>query len=189
VIKAIIFDFFGVICSDEYWNFVKEEKDAGGEFDQLSRKLNLGQISWKDFVAEVARDTHQEAGEVERMYIAQKIHPEIVTFIAKLQRRYKTALMTNANREQLVPIIDQAGLSKVFSEIFISSDYRLIKPDPKFFSLVLGKLQVEPHEAIFIDDISRYVVGAQNLGINAIWYNNFGQMKAELARFLTGSDN
>ncbi|MDB5160875.1 MAG: HAD-superfamily hydrolase, subfamily variant 3 [Candidatus Saccharibacteria bacterium] len=185
MIKAVIFDFFGVICSDEYWNFVKEDKNADGDFNKLSADLNLGHISWRDFVSEVAKDTGQDIAKVRQMYESQKVHPEMVAFIGKLHERYKTALISNASTEHLAPILEQGGLKKVFNEIIISSELGIAKPDPRIFQIALARLQVEPHEAVFIDDISRYIYAAKELGINTILYDNFGQMKTELVRLLT----
>jgi putative hydrolase of the HAD superfamily len=189
VIKAIIFDFFGVICSDEYWNFVKADKDADGEFNKLSEELNLGHLSWTEFVRQVAEDTGQDAGKVEQMYKAELVHPEMVVLIGKLHERYKTALLSNASTEQLAPLVEGAGLKKVFNEIIISSELGIAKPDPRIFKITLERLQVLPEEAVFIDDISRYIYAAKELGINTILYQNFGQMKTELMRLLAPDSN
>jgi epoxide hydrolase-like predicted phosphatase len=191
VIKAIIFDFFGVICSDEYWQFVKADKnDTDGQFNKLSNDLNLGNISWDDFVDEVARDTGQEEEQVRKMYGSQKINPDMVRLIGTLRKKYKTALLTNANKEQLHQIIQGIGLEKVFNEIIVSSDVGMVKPDERIFQLTLSKLQVDPQEAVFIDDISRYVYAAKDIGMSGIVYSDYGQMKAELMRLIApSSDN
>jgi epoxide hydrolase-like predicted phosphatase len=191
VIKAIIFDFFGVICSDEYWQFVKADKnDTDGQFNKLSNDLNLGNISWDDFVDEVARDTGQEEEQVRKMYGSQKINPDMVRLIGTLRKKYKTALLTNANKEQLHQIIQGIGLEKVFKEIIVSSDVGMVKPDERIFQLTLSKLQVDPQEAVFIDDISRYVYAAKDIGMHGIVYSDYGQMKAELMRLIApSSDN
>jgi epoxide hydrolase-like predicted phosphatase len=191
VIKAIIFDFFGVICSDEYWQFVKADKnDTDGQFNKLSNDLNLGNISWDDFVDEVARDTGQEKEQVRKMYGSQKINPDMVRLIGTLRKKYKTALLTNANKEQLHQIIQGIGLEKVFNEIIVSSDVGMVKPDERIFQLTLSKLQVDPQEAVFIDDISRYVYAAKDIGMHGIVYSDYGQMKAELMRLIApSSDN
>jgi epoxide hydrolase-like predicted phosphatase len=191
VIKAIIFDFFGVICSDEYWQFVKADKnDTDGQFNKLSNDLNLGNISWDDFVDEVARDTGQEEEQVRKMYGSQKINPDMVRLIGTLRKKYKTALLTNANKEQLHQIIQGIGLEKVFNEIVVSSDVGMVKPDERIFKLTLSKLQVDPQEAVFIDDISRYVYAAKDIGMHGIVYSDYGQMKAELMRLIApSSDN
>jgi FMN phosphatase YigB (HAD superfamily) len=49
---------------------------------------------------------------------------------------------------------------------------------------------VLPGEVIFIDDSYGHAEGAMTAGMKAIFYNNFGQMKAELAKILTaGTDS
>ena len=44
------------------------------------------------------------------------------------------------------------------------------KPDPAFFEDVLESEQASPHEALFIDDVERYVEVAEGLGIDGILY-------------------
>src|SRR3954470_20453415 len=107
MIKAVIFDFFGVICSDEFWNFVKEEQNSGGKFTQLSADVNLGTITWEAFVQQVATETGRPAEEVKAQYAAQKIHLELVAYIGALHSNSKTALISNASTDQIMPMIKE----------------------------------------------------------------------------------
>jgi len=47
------------------------------------------------------------------------------------------------------------------------------KPSKEFFGYILSDLGLEPSEAIMVgDDFEADVVGANNCGIRAIWYNS-----------------
>ena len=190
MIKAIIFDFFGVICSDEYWRFVKEDKFEKGKFHQLADDVNLGTLSWEYFLQRVADETGQNVSAVEKMYNSERINPELVAYIDKLHEKYKTALLTNAHASFIKPLIERTGLKKVFDEVVISSEVGIIKPDPRIYEYVLKLLNVHAEEAVFIDDSPPRVEGAKTTGMQAILYQDFNQMKSDLERLLVaGSDD
>lgn len=190
MIKAFIFDFFGVLCSDEYWDKVKSTEGRTEEFIALADEVCLGDISWKEFVSQLADRTGKPEQELLDGYASQKINPEVMALIERLHERFKTALLTNANRETINLLTKDVPLSRLFHEIIVSSDVKAIKPDPNIFNLTLARLGVKPEEAVFIDDSSKYIVAAQQLGLNTILYHDFGQLKAEIARYLrSGADN
>ena len=180
VIKAIIFDFFGVICSDEYWQFVGEDKNFKAGFHQLADSVNLGKIDWQDFINEVAEETGQDVEAVIKLYESEKINPRLLAYVAKLHKTYKTAILTNASADFLEPLADRFHLDRLFDEIIISSKLGIIKPDPRIFEHTLKALDTRPAEAVFIDDISYNIEAAAELGMLTIFYENFTQMKEEL---------
>jgi epoxide hydrolase-like predicted phosphatase len=189
VIKAVIFDFFGVICSDEYWRFVKEDKNLKGKFHDLADSVNKGDLSWPDFLHKIANETGQPIDEVTRMYASEQINPEVVSYIDQLHKKYKTALLTNAAASFINSLVTKSHLDKVFDEIIISSEIGIIKPDPRIYEYTLDKLGVSAAGAVFIDDTVARVEGAGRLGIRAILYKNFLQMQRELEEILAGSNN
>jgi epoxide hydrolase-like predicted phosphatase len=190
VIKAIIFDFFGVIYSDEYWRFVKEDVNMQGQFHQLSEDVNLGRLDWQTFMQKVADKTGRPLAEVEKMYNSEHIHPLVVAFIDKLHKKYRTALLTNAHADFIRPLLERIAAKNVFDEIVISSEVGFIKPDPQIYQYTLQKLKAQPFETVFIDDTPVRVEGAKALGINAVLYKSFDQLKKDLsALIMTVSDN
>lgn len=188
MVKAVIFDFFGVICSDEYWQTIKEDSDISDKFEQLSSDVNLGNISWNDFIKEIAEETGRDADAVKKMYQEQKMNPQLLAYINQLRKSYKIALLTNASKDQLGPLVSSAGLDKLFDEILISSELGMTKPDHKIFEYALEKLNVKPSETVFVDDLEKHVSAAKSLGINSILYEDFQHMKQELEEILTVSD-
>jgi epoxide hydrolase-like predicted phosphatase len=188
MVKAVIFDFFGVICSDEYWQTIKEDSDISDKFEQLSSDVNLGKISWNDFIWEVAEETGRDAAAVKKMYEEQSMNPQLLTYINDLRNNYKLALLTNASKGQLGPLVSSVGLDKLFDEIFISSELGMTKPDHRIFEHALEKMNVKPSETVFVDDLEKHVSAAKDLGINSILYEDFQQMKQELEKILAVSD-
>ena len=185
MVKAIIFDFFGVLCSDDYWRFVKAKSDMQGVFRNLSDSVNRGDISWQRFLDEVAAKTGKDVNVVKQMYESEKVNPELAAFIKQLQQNYKTALLTNASSDYIRPLLEKTGLNDVFNEIVISSEVGFIKPDPRIYQQACRLLGVQPAEAVFIDDSPPRTEGAENVGMQAICYKDFEQMKRELEQILT----
>lgn len=189
MIRAVIFDYFGVISSDQYWNLVKTDKNLSSDWLNMANRVNLGRLHWRDFIKMVADKTGQSPDEVEAMYSAERIDPRVVAFIKQLKDGYKTGMITNAHHEFLEPIINKTGLKDIFDSIVISSRVGYIKPDKQIFDIALSKLEVKPNEAVFIDDISRNVAGAEQAGIKAIHYRSLEQLKTELSRLLGSSSS
>ncbi|KAM0747250.1 epoxide hydrolase [Meredithblackwellia eburnea MCA 4105] len=59
-------------------------------------------------------------------------------------------------------------LKLMFDEFVESAVVGMRKPDPRFYQYVLDKLGVQPHEAIFLDDIGHNLVAAKKLGMHTI---------------------
>lgn len=181
MIKAVIFDFFGVISSDEYWNLVKADKNVTSDFLNMANRVNLGKLHWRDFITMVADKTNQSFEQVKQLYAKERINPGVMALVKELHGSYKTGLITNAHHEFLEPIIKQTKLDEVFDSIVISSKVGYIKPDKQIFSIALTQLGTKPEQTIFIDDIERNVIGAADLGLKAIHYINLETLKTELS--------
>jgi epoxide hydrolase-like predicted phosphatase len=184
VIKAIIFDYFGIISSDEYWQSIKADKSMEEDFRGLSYDVNLGKLHWIDFVTQIAKSTGQSPDEIATLYKDQRLNPQVLAFINQLHKDYKTALLTNAHHEFLRPVIAKFHLERLFNEIVISSEVGMLKPNPAIFQYLLTKLGVSAGEAIFIDDIPQNSQAAAAIGLHAIIYKDFGQMKLEVEHMI-----
>ncbi len=184
MIKAVIFDYFGVICSDEYWKLVKEDKNIQGGFHELSNAVNKGEVRWEAFIDKVATKTGKDPQEIQNLYDSEQLNPEILALVAKLRKTYKTGLLSNAHYEFLEPVIAKTHLNELFDTIVISSEVGMIKPQPEIYQYIVKQLGVKPSETVHIDDIVRHVEGAKRAGLQAILYKNFKQMKSELQEIL-----
>lgn len=187
MIKAIIFDFFGVLCSDRYWQYMKADQQADSSFREYADEVNLGEITWKSFVKKIAEMTNTSVEAVNTMYESERIDPRIAGLIDYLHNTYKTALLTNAHHDFIDNLLEQNHLLGLFDEVVISSRLGVVKPDPRIFEYALDKLAVEPHEAVYIDDLQRHVGSAKELGMETVLYQDFQQAKQELEKILQNS--
>lgn len=184
MIKAVIFDFFGVIRSDDFWRFLKRDRGADIIFNEYAQEVNRGDMRWKVFVQHVAKVSGHSVQEVNDMYAAEQIDPLMVGLIHDLHLSYKTGLLTNASHEFIEPLLQEYHLRELFDAVVVSSKFGIVKPDPRIFERVLQELQVKASEAVYVDDLKRHVEGAEALGMKAIWHRNYPQTKEQLSAIL-----
>jgi HAD superfamily hydrolase (TIGR01509 family) len=194
VIKAVIFDFFGVLAGRDDVSFRKtflvndQAKDAKAR--QLNDQLGLGELSYDDFIDELAR-----LGGVSREKVleyTEDYHPndKLLDFIKNsLKPAYKIGIISNAGQDWVLRILGEDNL-KLFDDIILSYKVGLIKPQPEIYEMSARNLSVNEEECVFIDDILRYCQGAEQVGMNSIWYQAFDGFKTEMNKLLPAvSDN
>ncbi len=181
-IKAVFFDYFGVISSEGYWQLVKEDKNVGGSFADLAKRMNSGELSWVDFVAKIAQLTNQTPADVQRFYEAERINPEVVALADALHGRYVTGIISNASNEFFAPLVTKGKLDHVFDHIIVSSEIGVAKPDAYIYREACRRAGVQPEEAVFIDDIARNVDGAIRVGMRAVVFTDVPRLKLDLAK-------
>lgn len=68
--------------------------------------------------------------------------------------------------------------------IVISSDVKMIKPEPGIYQYLLETYQLKPEETVFLDDRQDNVAAAEAFGIHGIIFKNYEQGKAALEQLL-----
>jgi len=63
-----------------------------------------------------------------------------------------------------------------FNEKIISCDVGLRKPNPKIYKLVLRRLNLHQHDALFIDNQKWNIVPAKKIGMKTILFKNNKQL-------------
>ena len=137
MIKAIIFDFAGVIGTEGYSLWAKEKKAQGIEatstyFHDISDDMDRGSISTQTFSQEVAKVVGIASSDVWKE-ISQKIkiNNELLDLIINLKKKYKIGLLTNYSDVWMKELISKYELDKYFDSMVISSLHKVIKPDKK----------------------------------------------------------
>jgi HAD superfamily hydrolase (TIGR01509 family) len=193
MIKAIIFDWAGVIGADGYWvwlakNVPNLEKERP-YFQKISEQVDGGEISNEEFVKLIGAKVNQPTEEIWRGVKAEIIiNHELIDYIRQLKTEYKIGLLSNFTYPWLHEIISDNELWELFDHHIISSEHKMIKPNPKIFHKMLAMLGIDASEAIFIDD-RQYNVDASNaLGIRSFLYTNVSALRDDLAHSGVTSD-
>lgn len=185
MIKAIIFDFSGVISTESFLLWLDENVPNSERerriFFELSKKVDSGKITADEYAKILAEKTDKNPENIwPEMFNKIIINKEIINLIQKLKKNYKIALLSNHVEEWITSTIEYHNLKNNFDEIVISSQFKLIKPDPEIFHLTIKKLNVKPNEAVFIDDRQTNVTGGSKVGINSILYTTNKQLISDL---------
>ena len=183
-IKAVIFDFFGVIGSSAVMDWLRINAGPGisqAELDELFDKGDVGRITSRELwlkLAEISGMTAEEAQAAMSQEV--KLNFAVLKLLDRLSKNYKTALLSNADHVWLSRFLEQHSLINSFDVIVMSSRVRLVKPQRQIYELTLKELGVVPAEAVFIDDIPAYVHAAQQLGIAGIHFTDAPALEKSL---------
>lgn len=89
-----------------------------------------------------------------------------------LQNKYTLHIISNGFKETTLTKMDRSGLNPYFSNVIISEDVGVNKPDKAIFEFALNKAKALKQESIMIgDSIEADIRGAQGYGIQAIFFN------------------
>lgn len=190
MIKAIIFDCFGVLTADSWHEFrVSLPADQQGEASKLNHKYCAGSIGKAEFLQSVSSLTGRPES-----FIASLIDNEnsknipLLEYIGQLKQDYKIGLLSNVASDFIQEKLLTEEEQKLFDSFILSYKYGLTKPDPEMYKLAAKKLQVKPLECVFVDDIENLAKASEAIGMKAIVYKDLPQMKHELNRILASTE-
>jgi len=67
-----------------------------------------------------------------------------------------------------------------FAGGIVSGEHGVLKPDPAIYQLLLDRYGVDPHRAVFIDDVAANAHGGRPLGIHGIHFTSAPALRREL---------
>ncbi len=188
VIKAIIFDFAGVIATEAYWIWLR--KTVGDldskkrEFQSLADRVDSGEVSNKAFVAELSNNTGVTEDLIWPQVLEEVvINQDLLDLIKDIKQKYLIGLLSNYTHDWLEQIIVKYSLSQYFDQVVISSKIGHIKPEAQAFQAILDELDVVKEEAIFIDDRQEHVNASNAFGLKALLYITVPELKTNLENF------
>ena len=198
-IRAVIFDMGGVLLRTE----------DGGPREALGRSLGITRAELERAVFECDEARAATAGALpeERMWQAvgerlgvtaeqlpafqdqfwagDELDMDLVQMIRGLRKRWRTGLLSNAwpniraTLGRLYPDFLDA-----FDEVLFSAEVKMAKPDAEIYHLMVERMGVRPEQAVFVDDFSANVRGAQRAGLQAVHFTSPAQAWLELRALL-----
>ena len=91
---------------------------------------------------------------------------KILDYLVK-QKKYKLYALTNWSAETWPIAWDLYPFLDWFEGVLVSGREELAKPDPKIYALLFERFQINPAEALFIDDNLRNVNASIEAGMDA----------------------
>jgi putative hydrolase of the HAD superfamily len=202
-VRAVIFDFGGVILTSPFEAFARYER-ANGLPDGFLRRLNAtdpdtnawarlerNEVDWAGFAdlyeAEARAAGHEIDGRAVLALLAGEVRPVMVEALRRCHDRLKTALLTNnfvvpGARGEALPEGAMEGLADLFDVVIESSKVGVRKPDTAIYELVCRELGIEPSEAVFLDDLGGNLKPARAMGMTTIKVDDPDGALAELER-------
>lgn len=96
--------------------------------------------------------------------------------IKELKSKYKIAILSNGDGNYQREKIQEVGLNKYFSDIFISGELGFEKPKKEIFQIASKKIGIPLENCVMIGDKYKVdIEGSINAGMNAIWVNRKNQ--------------
>jgi putative hydrolase of the HAD superfamily len=200
-IRAVMFDFGGVISTSPFEAFAHLEIEQGlprdfirtvnatNPHDNAWARLERGELAIEEFGPEWAKEAlalgHKFDGRLVLERLGGEIRPQMVAAIKTCRTAYKTACLTN-NFGPVQSVVSQevAAVYALFDAVLESRVLGVRKPDPRFYELACATIGVEPEESVFLDDLGVNLKPARALGMRTIKVSDPDQALAELERVL-----
>jgi len=172
MIKAVIFDCFGVLTTDG-WKRIREEFFAHDpskmqHANEIDKAVNAGFMDYDDFIDEISYMTKLSSTDIRARMNGSEPNDMLFEYIRdKLKPHYKIGMLSNAADNWLGEMFEPWQVA-LFDEVVLSYKVGVAKPHTLIYETVVNQLDVTMEESIFIDDSERYVIAARDLGMNAI---------------------
>jgi len=184
--KAVIFDFGGVILNIDYKRTEEAFMRLGIE-NFVSLYSQAMQISLFDRLEKGLTDAAAFCDAIRQMSgsaipdqdltnawnaLLGDMPPGRIALLKKLKTRYRTFLLSNTNAihyevylEELRNIHGFNDFNELFERAYFSFQMGMKKPDAKIFQRVIAENTLDPATTLFIDDSIQHIRGAAACGL------------------------
>jgi putative hydrolase of the HAD superfamily len=198
-IRAVIFDFGGVVCFHPTKDQIAAAAGACGldpaDFVRALWKNRIvydaGQdahLYWRDVAATVGRvfDDQLIGQMIEReVDFWSRFDQRVLDWTGKLRENgVRTGILSNLPRPLGTRLRERGGLLEHFDHVTFSYELGVVKPQREIYDDSINGLGVAAAEALFLDDRPENVEGALAAGLKAELFVTWEQFAAEqLARY------
>lgn len=195
--KAIIFDIGNVVLEWQPEHILRSVFSVANlplllEQTFLSPEwlaYDQGLISTKDLKEQLADKLECSNTAIEALLqsvvVALRPFPEMIELLSRLKGLgYTIYALSNMPQDIFLSLFEQHKFWSLFDDIVISSQIKLIKPDPAIFEFVLSKHRLKANECIFLDDSAANIATANDMGFATIKVINFQQAIDDLNELL-----
>jgi HAD superfamily hydrolase (TIGR01509 family) len=197
MLRAVIFDFNGIIVDDEPIHFKLFQKVLGEEGIVLTEEAYYARyLGFDDRGAFSAgyRDNNRQLSDAKLIELIDRkavyyqdairnhvaIFPGVKNLIHGLAGKLPLAVASGALRQEIETILTTAGLVDHFQVIVSAEDVNQGKPDPEIFLKALAKLNaaaerghsIKPAECVVIEDSREGIKGARRAGMKCLAVTN-----------------
>ncbi len=193
-VRAVIFDFGGVLCfhpDEPRWRRAAET--AGVPISEFKSAFWANRIRYdaglcepEEYWQAVARTarTQFEESKIPRLIrleieLWHQYDSRVLAWADQLRAAgYRTAILSNLPRPLGEELRATPGFLEHFDHVTFSYELRKVKPQPEIYLDAIAGLGVEPAQALFLDDRPDNVEGALAVGLPAALYSTWETFSA-----------
>lgn len=197
-IKAVIFDMGGVLLRTantsardtiaERFGVTRQELEAvvfSGESSIRSEQGKLSDVEhWQTVMRHFGQPVVDHISLYNEYFSGDFIDQRLLCFAASLKPQYKLGLLSNAWENARPLLSERFDFLDIFDHSIFSYEVKSRKPDPVIYHAILEMMDVQPQEAIFIDDLQENVEGAKAAGMYALRFKDTDQVIQALTQRL-----
>ncbi|MBR3600730.1 MAG: HAD family phosphatase [Lachnospiraceae bacterium] len=194
-IKNIIFDMGRVLLKFDPYVSLNAYCESKEDIDLLYKELFEGP-EW--IMADEGKITNGQRYELVKERVPQRLYRALKLVVENWaicmepvdgaldfynyvkEKGYNTYVLSNACNRFYSYFPKHYELDS-FEGIVVSSDVKMIKPNPAIYEYILKTYDLNPAESLFIDDVEANIRAAEALGIKGfVFKNNYGELKKVL---------
>ena len=190
MIKNLIFDFGKVLVDYDFETFFRKYITPVLYNEELQQLLDREERPFEVIMEEWIEKNMEFEQEIRYF---NEHYPEIVTnevegmyeLLTKLKAEgYKLYGLTNWCSKVYLTMA-QFPIFKLLDGQIISSEEKVIKPEPEIYQRLFAKFNLKPEECIFADDRAKNIEGGKRLGMDGIVFTDSKQYERELRALIT----
>lgn len=190
-IKAFIFDVYGTLFDV---TAIKDECDKlypgyGETISQTWRSKQVEYFMLRQLMGNYAtlysitndalkyalnenslKSSEQNEKQLLGAYLQLPLYAEVEKVLTELKDQ-KLVVFSNGSQDMLDPLIENAGLQDLFSEVLSIDEIKQFKPPPASYQYAVKKLNLKNHEVLFMSSNGWDISGAKNFGFQTAWIN------------------
>ena len=148
-----------ILNGQTYWQIVARDTGVHFTTQQISQLLEQDALMWMN------------------------LNPAMLAWIPKIkQAGFRLGVLSNMGDGVLEYLRPRFSWLAQFDHLTWSCELGVVKPDPAIYLHTVKKLNVSPDKALFIDNLQKNIVGAEEVGLNAALFENVEQLQSDLAR-------
>lgn len=184
LIKAILFDFDGVLTVDKTGSltttrYLSERigialSEVQSVFRKYNDDLTLGRTTHQQIWDRICAGLGQELSIdlLREAFESTPMSERMLRLAGALRSRYRVGIVTDNKKDRIDCLKKLHDLASVFDPIAVSAEVGAGKDDPKIFLGVLWQLGARPDECIFIDNSPENLVVPGSMGIKTIHFDD-----------------
>jgi HAD superfamily hydrolase (TIGR01509 family) len=193
MVRAILFDFGGVIAEEGFKKGLKEIGRKNGlapdEFFERATELVYatgyvtGTTSESSYWETLRQNTGIKGSDRDlrnELLSRFKIRSEMIDLLKKLKEEGLKTFILSDQTNWLDELNEKYDFFKYFNDIFNSYHLHRNKRDNALFSDICRMIGFRPETVLFVDDSPSNTQRAEKMGLNTITYKNLEQFRKEL---------